>query len=188
MESENQRVRLTKMLLKNQLQALLLQKPIGRVSVKELCQGAGVNRSTFYQHYADPYALLGDLEDDIIFRTAEFIGRIGPEKSGRQYLVALMAYVRENAPILSVLLSPESGGGFQRRFMLVVLRRLRALDPALVESELTPYFTQFLLMGNIGIILQWIQNKFDLPDERVAEMIYNLSDTLVKAAAANRPR
>ena len=117
MENENQRVRLTKMLLKNQLQALLLQKPIGRVSVKELCQGAGVNRSTFYQHYADPYALLGDLEDDIIFRTAEFIGRIGPEKSGRQYLVALMGKEkltvlivedqRLNRQILSALLSRD---------------------------------------------------------------------------------
>jgi AcrR family transcriptional regulator len=182
-EKENQRVRLTKLLLKNQLQALLLQKPISRISVKEICEGAGVNRSTFYQHYADPYALLNDLEDDIIFRTAEYISRIGPEKSGRAYLVSLMAYVRENAAILSVLLSPESGGDFQKRFMQVVLHRLRALDPALAESELIPYITQFLLMGNIGVILEWIKNGFSLPDERVADLIYNLSDNLVKAAA-----
>ena len=37
---------------------LLREKPIQRIAVKELCQEAGVNRSTFYAHYQDIYDLL----------------------------------------------------------------------------------------------------------------------------------
>lgn len=34
--------------------------PIADISVKELCEESYVNRMTFYRHYSDKYALLGD--------------------------------------------------------------------------------------------------------------------------------
>lgn len=181
MEKENQRVRLTRMLLKQRLQELLKTKPIGRISVKELCEAAGVNRSTFYQHYPDVYALLEEIEADILAKTDDFVTRITPESSGRQSLVAFVAYVRENASVLSILLSPQSDGRFQKGFMALVLRRVGSAEPAILSSELLPYFSQFLIMGNISVIQQWVANGFDLPDDKVADMIYNLSENLVHA-------
>jgi AcrR family transcriptional regulator len=181
MEDENQRVRLTKMLLKEELSRLLTEKPINRVTVKELCAGAGINRSTFYQHYPDQYALLEDIETDIILRTDEFISRINPEKSGRQYLVELMAYIRKNETILSVLLNSQPGTNFQARFMGTVLKKLGAVQPGLFRSELMPYFSQFLVSGNISLIQQWIKTGMELTDERMADMLYGLSEGVVKA-------
>lgn len=51
---------------------LLREKPIQRIAVKELCQEAGVNRSTFYAHYQDIYDLLTKIEEDMLedFRRA----------------------------------------------------------------------------------------------------------------------
>lgn len=183
MEKENQRVRLTKLLLKEKLEQALMEKPINRVTVKEICQAADINRSTFYQHYADQYELLGEIESDIILKTGEFISKIGSENSGLQYLVKLMAYIRENGAILSILLSPQANTTFQNRFMAMVLTRLRSIDRAVFNSALMPYFSQFLVMGDISVIQQWIKNDFDLPDEKVAEIIYVLSDNAVKVFA-----
>ena len=76
MERENQRVRITKRLLKEKLEELLMLKPINRITVKDLCQEAGINRSTFYQHYSDQYELLGEIESDIIGQTEEFISEV----------------------------------------------------------------------------------------------------------------
>ena len=45
---------------------LLREKPIQRIAVKELCQEAGVNRSTFYAHYQDIYDLLTKIEEDML--------------------------------------------------------------------------------------------------------------------------
>ena len=45
---ENQRIRLTKTLLKNALLVLLGKKPIERIAVSEICAKAQVNRTTFY--------------------------------------------------------------------------------------------------------------------------------------------
>ena len=48
---KDQRTQLTYSLLRQAFTDLLKQKPIQRITVKELCQKAGVNRSTFYAHY-----------------------------------------------------------------------------------------------------------------------------------------
>ena len=48
----NQRTRLSKMLLKNALMDLLKEKgSVEKISVRELCSVAELNRSTFYAHY-----------------------------------------------------------------------------------------------------------------------------------------
>ena len=54
---ENQRTRLTKRLLRENLLELLKEKPVEYITVKELCEYAELNRSTFYAYYTDVPAL-----------------------------------------------------------------------------------------------------------------------------------
>ena len=42
---------------------LRAQKPLEKITVKELCQKALINKSTFYDHYDDLYALSDALEE-----------------------------------------------------------------------------------------------------------------------------
>lgn len=42
----------------------LMQKiPFEKITVKSICQRAGVNRGTFYSHYTDMEGMMNDLED-----------------------------------------------------------------------------------------------------------------------------
>ena len=63
---ENQRIRLTKTLLKNALLALLEKKPIERIAVSEICAQAQVNRTTFYKYYGSQYDLLAEMKRIIL--------------------------------------------------------------------------------------------------------------------------
>ena len=55
----NQRTRLSKILLKNALMDLLGEKgSVAKISVRELCERADLNRSTFYAHYSEPKAAM----------------------------------------------------------------------------------------------------------------------------------
>ena len=56
--TNDHRTRVTKMLIRKAFTSLLSQKPIQSISVKELCELAGINRGTFYSHYTDIYDLL----------------------------------------------------------------------------------------------------------------------------------
>ena len=60
------RIKVTKMLIRKAFLSLLEKKPIQSISVKELCEEAGLNRGTFYSHYSDIYKLKEDIEEDML--------------------------------------------------------------------------------------------------------------------------
>jgi AcrR family transcriptional regulator len=52
------RIRRTRQLLQQALQNLLTEKDFDKISVQDIAEAATVNRVTFYDHYADKFALL----------------------------------------------------------------------------------------------------------------------------------
>ncbi|MBP3872222.1 MAG: hypothetical protein J6E32_00755, partial [Lachnospiraceae bacterium] len=58
------RVRYTKMRIREAFLDTLREKPVNRITVKELCEKAEINRATFYTHYADPFDLLDQIEEE----------------------------------------------------------------------------------------------------------------------------
>lgn len=66
MREKDQRTQLTRSLIRQAFTGLLQQKPLQHITVKELCQKAGINRSTFYAHYVDIYDLLAKVEEDML--------------------------------------------------------------------------------------------------------------------------
>ena len=69
----DRRVRYTKMVIRESFIALLKEKPIAKITVKEICTGADINRATFYAHYADPYALLHEIEESLIHDVQQYL-------------------------------------------------------------------------------------------------------------------
>ena len=53
MKKNDARVRYTQKVLKDSLLQLLEKKPINKITVKEVCELAELNRATFYAHYTD---------------------------------------------------------------------------------------------------------------------------------------
>jgi len=62
---QDRRVRYTKEALRQSLLDLMKEKPVEKISVKELCEKADVNRSTFYVYYGSPQELLNAVLDDM---------------------------------------------------------------------------------------------------------------------------
>lgn len=63
---ENQRVIITKRMLKEGLLRLMKTKGIPNISVSELCAEAGINRVTFYNHYSAPIDILTEMGNELI--------------------------------------------------------------------------------------------------------------------------
>ena len=58
MEKMDARKRYTQMVLKQSFLKLLKEKPVNKITVKEVCELAELNRATFYAHYSDCFALI----------------------------------------------------------------------------------------------------------------------------------
>ncbi len=66
MKRTDARVRYTQKILKESLLLLLEKKPINKITVKEVCDLAELNRATFYTHYSDCFALLESIEGELV--------------------------------------------------------------------------------------------------------------------------
>jgi AcrR family transcriptional regulator len=55
---QTRKTKYTQMVLKDSLVELMKNKPISEITVKEICEKADVNRTTFYAHYHDQQQLI----------------------------------------------------------------------------------------------------------------------------------
>ena len=63
---DDRRVKYTKMVIKESFINLLEKKDLSRITVKEICEDADINRATFYSHYTDVYDLLRKIENELL--------------------------------------------------------------------------------------------------------------------------
>jgi len=180
---QNQRVRLTRQLLSDSLITLLGEKPIGKITIKEICDHAGINRSTFYLYYADSYALLEEIEGDLIAHAQEHLLKIDSDAGSLQYLSALLGYIRQHADVMRTLLCRQASQSFQNAFLAKVFEHLQHSLVLSCEQPVTGYVYRYLVMGCLSMIKQWIESGFDLPADELASLIFRLSEHAVVAVA-----
>ena len=60
----DRRVRKTKTRILQAFETLSRKKAVSQITVAGLCELADINRSTFYQYYADIYALFEEIEQE----------------------------------------------------------------------------------------------------------------------------
>ena len=78
MAKTDARVRYTRRVIKETFLDLLAKKPVNRITVKEVCEGAEINRATFYAHYRDCFALLESIERELLDSFAASLRRTDP--------------------------------------------------------------------------------------------------------------
>ena len=174
----NQRTRLSKMMLKNALLDLLREKgSITKISVRELCEKAELNRSTFYVHYGEPKQLLTEVEDELLEATGEHLRRIGAENDSGAYkfLLSFLQYVKANDKPFRILLIDSADPSFRSRFMQQAgLHFIQNLDLTFLGSS-EQFIDAYLLNGSTGVILQWIRSGYEAKEEAICSLLFSLN-------------
>ena len=60
------RIEKTEKAIRNAFMELRARMPLEKIRVRELCAAACINKSTFYAHYTDIYALSETLEEETV--------------------------------------------------------------------------------------------------------------------------
>lgn len=178
---ENQRVKLTKKLLKDSLIGLMHNKPIGKITIKEICENAEINRSTFYLYYTDQYALLKEIENELIAHAQEHLKKIDSDAGSLQYLAALLSYIQDHADIFRTLLCRQESLSFQSAFVETSFLNLKLKLSLNCPESVAGYVYNYLIMGCLSMIKQWIEAGFDLSSKDMADLIFRLSDGAASA-------
>ena len=170
---ENRRIQMTKKLLKESVFELMEQKPLNKITIKEICENADVNRTTFYKYYGDQYMLVKDAEDELLKKTSEFLMSLSSEEEKTKLLEEFLSYVKSNGDTFRILLERNSDTDFRIKLMNVAMEKVMAekYEPN-IKSEDKKYVYCMIIMGAISAIGLWIDSKFDMPTYEVASLVY----------------
>ncbi|OMF40261.1 TetR/AcrR family transcriptional regulator [Paenibacillus amylolyticus] len=151
---------------------LYSQKPIEKISIQEIANQSGYNRSTFYQYFTDIYELLDCVEERILKSIKEEMA--GREFSTHTIQDALQCL--ENAEEISVLKAILGDYGsvhfVERLKREIPFERLIVDFPT--DDVLAPYIIEFYISTLISMFRLWISNDKDLSSEELIKLIDSL--------------
>ena len=181
---ENQRTRLTKRLLRESLLGLLEEKPVERITVKELCERAELNRSTFYAYYQDVVQLYYEMGNELVDALLDYVRDMGADRVQTE---PMLAYIRERREMFALLIYNgqfmDMNAPLQRR---VFEETIRYIWPAGAEMSVAgpewKYILQYMFMGGSGLIHRWVRDGCDMEPAELAALLGGLTETLLRAA------
>ena len=177
---QSRKTKYTQTALKNSLIELMKEKSINRITIKELCDTADLNRTTFYAHYDDQYQLLKSIEDEtltwVIETIAGFSGKTAKEDVMNN-IERIFIYIIENKNHIQVLMSEQGDIDFQRNLLGVIYEQCgiwlaNDLYEDVAKNEL--YFV-FLVNGSVGLIQHWLKTGLNETTQEMSEIIYNMT-------------
>lgn len=168
------------------LLTLLEKKEFAYITIREICNLAEVNRSTFYLHYENTWDLLQEsleyMNEQFVacFQDAstEFLGKLAtcPKEElmliTPEYLLPYLTFIQEHQRLYRATM--ERPGSFStqetynkmfRHIFAPVLERFG------VPEEERPYRMAFYIKGIMGIVERWLEDNCRLPVEEVSSLI-----------------
>ena len=176
----------TALLMDEALIHLLTKKDIEYITVKEICEKAGVNRSTFYLHYENIDDLLEETMEYInknflnYFNedTDKFIGKMKdlPLKSlnlvNEKYLTLYLNFIKENKKIFKASFSnPKGMQCFYRYNSLEKYIFEPIMDRFNIPDNEKKYLISFFIQGIIAIIRTWVNGDCQDSVENIKRII-----------------
>ena len=179
---EDRRIMMTKRMLKDALIEMLKEKDIYHISIRELCEKADVNRTTFYKYYSSQFDLLADMEKDLIDFIAKAIER--NESDPEKIITAACRYLEENIGFARLIVNNNVDPDFAHKLLAmdsIKSSTLRNIDSKRSEAELE-YIYNFLTYGAYRMICVWLNKEQREPPETIAgffrELMLSLGDHL----------
>ncbi|SDY22369.1 Transcriptional regulator C-terminal region [Evansella caseinilytica] len=175
----DRRKKYTRMVLKESLMKRLQEKPISSITIKEICELADINRSTFYSHYSDLYDLLYQMEDEILEDISQTMVSCSytEDEEAIQMTTRLLEYLAENREICQTLFSEHGDPTFQKKVMMFAreyVLKTPPIDNNSTDRETSEYLSLYIANGSIYVIQHWLNNGLKQSPEEMAELIIKL--------------
>jgi len=176
----DRRKKYTRMVLKDSMIKLLKDKQISEITVKEICELADVNRSTFYAHYLDLYDLLSKMEEEVLEDMKAYLYQHNFEKDEESFQVTekILEYIAENKEMAQILLHENADPIFQKRVIKIAQKYLmdswNLADK--LDEDFSHYLSTFIIAGCLQMIKVWVDDDLKQSPKEMAILIHNFAN------------
>jgi AcrR family transcriptional regulator len=166
------------MILKQSLLGLMCDQPIDKITVKDICEKADINRGTFYTHYKDPYDLLAQIENELFDEINASVESALKAESISGLLDEIFVSIQTNIDLCRVLFSDHGDKIFVRRIMYIArdksIAEWKKLIPSAKDEQLERLYT-FYASGCVAIVQDWFQSGMKESPQELSNFIEKIS-------------
>lgn len=166
--------------------SLLEIKDLEYITVKEICEKAGVNRSTFYLHYETVADLVNETLETVNERFMAYFSDIKKDIFAKldeqelsdlvliteEYLLPYLQFIKDNQKIYMAAFRNPAGmqahmryGNLKKHILVPILERFG------VPSEYREYYISYYIEGIAAVIRVWLGRNCEDRMEMIAAVI-----------------
>lgn len=172
----NRQFRLSEQLMEAAMTELMNSMEFEKITVKKICEKAGVNRSTFYAHYTDIFDMIEKMKTNLQKELLESYPVPGAVAVlSLESLLPFLRHIHSHMDFYRVALQTRREfpirQGYQQMWKQVVIPLCQKADIT-SESEMMLYFIGFQA-GLTMILKQWVDTGCQESEEKIAQIIRN---------------
>lgn len=151
---------------------LYKDRPIERITVKELVEKAGYSRATFYNYFKDAYDLLEYVENEFISTLLETITyNIENHKTLDNFVHSFVGLARSKEIYINVFMNSSNNSSFIKRLKIEAMPLLLSAFHISSDNITARYALEFYISGLIPTIGTWLKCNQDLSTEELAKLV-----------------
>ena len=165
----DRRTAYTRMVIKEALYALLENKHLSQITVKEICEKAEINRATFYRNYTDIYDLFEKLETELMEHTFAD----GDLESDRYKLLEL---IYENQAFYKEFLESRLESPYIKKMVWAMYDRMKSLllQRGTYDERTFEIAYQYNYYGVIGVLKEWLACGCPEKPTELGDIVYGI--------------
>jgi len=165
---------LTKRLVQEALIEMLQEKSIGEIYIRDLCLKAGINRTTFYNHYGSQHDVMKELTDTFLENINDFLSRKvdAENNSSAQKLTSVFRYMEDHILLSRTMLNNITDPDFSRKLLsLPSIQKFLDNFPEDMNPNLKELASSYILNGSYCLMKEWINSEDRIPIKEEVEII-----------------
>jgi AcrR family transcriptional regulator len=183
MKKKTEQTEMTRKNIQDAFWILYTKKSIDKITVKDICNLAGYNRSTFYQYYVDVYDVLHKFENQLLDEVNEFVFHFLEQANNlnaSQALEAIFGFLARLDKYVAVLFGPHGDTEFTHKVVenlkpIWIKYFFRSENYTTAEVDL---LMEFYISGLLSMFQKWHFNQNGVSIERIIQLSYRtLPDT-----------
>lgn len=164
------------------------EKPIEKVTVKEITELAGYNRATFYRYFTDVFNIQEYIEKTIINELlAKAKIKLDTKKFDDTFFNLFLEMYEINRDKLMVLLNDRNRSHFIAQIKKTLVSMIEPESSGTPSENKRKIIMDIYYSGVFSALGEWIQNPGDVSTEEFLEIIKNLFITWYYPACTCTP-
>lgn len=172
----------TKIALTTAFWELYKDKSITKITVKDITDRAGFYRSTFYLYFTDVYAILTQIEDDILRNWETMVSEILDRGKHEMMIDMVTAFYEHNGEYMSVLLSPKGDPFFLQKIKDTMRPKMFSLlRTSNSDTEVSLIF-EFVISAMLAFLTEWYKNAKHISAKEAVTLLRSLTNENIMTA------